>query len=100
MTSAGAPSPTIRCTMCQIIRHIINQITCIMRMCRSRRSAPPKAAPGSGPKAGGGSYWDRVDWDAPQSPLPLPDKWYVRVAWAVLLVGVTLYANTHLPPSG
>jgi hypothetical protein len=25
----------------------------------------------------------------------VPDKWYIRVAWAVLLLGVTLYVNFH-----
>jgi hypothetical protein len=25
----------------------------------------------------------------------VPDKWYVRVAWLVLLVGVTVYVNWH-----
>ncbi|KAL6748275.1 hypothetical protein V8C86DRAFT_1176484 [Haematococcus lacustris] len=54
----------------------------------SRLPAPPKAST----KA---SYWDSVTWGA-ATPLTLPDKWYVRVAWLVLLVGFTIYANTRL----
>jgi hypothetical protein len=49
-------------------------------------------------KGGGGgkkvktSYWDRVNWDMPL-PSFVPDKWYYRVAWAALLLGLTVYAN-------
>lgn len=50
-------------------------------------------------KAKGGSYWDSVDWDAPLLPF-VPDKWYVRVAWAVLLLGLTAYANWHYGGGG
>jgi len=41
------------------------------------------------------SYWDRASWELPPVSF-IPDKWYVRVAWAVLLVGVTIYANAKL----
>jgi hypothetical protein len=37
----------------------------------------------------------QVNWDLPQAPF-IPDKWYVRVAWAVILVGVTVYVNAKL----
>jgi hypothetical protein len=38
------------------------------------------------------SYWDRVDWGMPL-PSFVPDKWYYRVMWALLLGGLTVYAN-------
>jgi hypothetical protein len=48
---------------------------------------------GGGKKqAGKGSYWDRVSWDMPL-PAFVSDKWYYRVLWAALLVGLTVYAN-------
>jgi len=51
-----------------------------------------KAKPSGG--GGGGkqeSYWDKVEWDM---KLPfIPDKWYYRVLWVALLVGVTVYFN-------
>ncbi|KAI8467958.1 MAG: hypothetical protein J3K34DRAFT_428856 [Monoraphidium minutum] len=37
------------------------------------------------------SYWDRVDWDM-KIPF-VPDKWYYRVLWVALIVGVTVYFN-------
>jgi hypothetical protein len=57
--------------------------------CR-RRSYTPKynSAPKKDKQT---SYWDRVNWDL-QLPL-MPDKWYVRVAWLLLLVGTALYVN-------
>lgn len=48
---------------------------------------PPKA------RAGKESYWDRVSLDAPNPLALLPDKWYVRVAFLVVVVGVTVYLN-------
>ncbi|KAG2498892.1 hypothetical protein HYH03_003083 [Edaphochlamys debaryana] len=39
------------------------------------------------------SYWDRVSMDAPDPLALLPDKWYVRVAAVILLIGTTLYLN-------
>ena len=47
------------------------------------------------------SYWDRAgDFDAPRLPSFVPDQWYYRVAWAVLLVGVTVYVNAHAGGGG
>jgi hypothetical protein len=47
---------------------------------------------GGGKKEVQTTYWDRVNWDMPLASL-VPDKWYYRVAWAVLLLGLTVYAN-------
>jgi hypothetical protein len=50
-------------------------------------------------RSGGGSggkepsYWDRVDWEL--NLAFVPDKWYYRVLWVALLVGVTVYANWY-----
>eukprot|EP00879_Flechtneria_rotunda_P014240 GHRR01014877.1.p1 GENE.GHRR01014877.1~~GHRR01014877.1.p1 ORF type:complete len:137 (+),score=12.90 GHRR01014877.1:513-923(+) len=44
------------------------------------------------------SYWDNVDWDAPKLPFVL-DKWYYKVVFLVLLVGVTVYVNWHYAAS-
>ncbi|KAF8073247.1 hypothetical protein HT031_000908 [Scenedesmus sp. PABB004] len=65
-----------------------------------RKSYTPRAAPGAGAKAPAKkSYWDSVDWDAPLPRLG-PDAWYVRVAWAVLAVGLTVYLNIHAAGGG
>ncbi len=48
---------------------------------------PPKA------RSGQESYWDRVSLDAPNPLSLLPDKWYVRVAFLVVVLGVTVYLN-------
>ena len=39
------------------------------------------------------AYWDR-DWQLPE--LPIPDKWYVRVAWGATFIVFTVYANSKL----
>ncbi|GIL70912.1 hypothetical protein Vretimale_3875 [Volvox reticuliferus] len=39
------------------------------------------------------TYWDRVSLDAPDPLAMLPDRWYVRVAFAVVLLGATIYVN-------
>ncbi|GIL46714.1 hypothetical protein Vafri_3632 [Volvox africanus] len=39
------------------------------------------------------TYWDRVSLDAPDPLAMLPDRWYVRVAFAVVLLGATIYIN-------
>ncbi len=66
-----------------------------MHCCCRRKTYTPKfitpqkaAAPKKEP-----SYWDRVEWDL-QVPF-VPDKWYYRVAWLVLIVCVTVYVNLH-----
>lgn len=61
--------------------------------CRRKSPYTPRynaAAPKPTKKKG--SYWDNIDWDAPLRSF-VPDKWYIRVAWAVLILGVTLYFN-------
>lgn len=47
-----------------------------------RTSAPEKKS----------SYWDR-DWQAPNPLSIIPDKWYYRVMFASVLVGLTVYLN-------
>jgi hypothetical protein len=55
------------------------------------------AAPKGPPKSK--NYWDNVDWEAPQLTF-LPDTWYVRVAAALILLGVTLYVNFTVGAGG
>jgi hypothetical protein len=68
-----------------------------------RRKSPytprfnPLSAPKGPPKKG--NYWDNVDWDAPLQSF-VPDKWYIRVAWAILLLGVTWYVNAYYGAAG
>mmetsp|Transcript_4386 Transcript_4386/g.11931 ORF Transcript_4386/g.11931 Transcript_4386/m.11931 type:complete len:314 (-) Transcript_4386:984-1925(-) len=40
------------------------------------------------------AYWDR-DWSMPGLEY-IPDKWYVRVAWATTFIVFTVYANSKL----
>eukprot|EP00775_Hariotina_reticulata_P010561 gene10561-10721_t len=53
-----------------------------------RKSYTPRYNPAVVPSNKKKSYWDNLDWDAPLLPF-VPDKWYYRVAWLVLIVGVT-----------
>jgi hypothetical protein len=62
--------------------------------CRRNKSYTPKYNASAAPAKKSKSYWDSVDWDAPLVGF-VPDKWYVRVAWLVLIVGVTVYVNWH-----
>ncbi|WIA29826.1 hypothetical protein OEZ86_012297 [Tetradesmus obliquus] len=59
---------------------------------RNKSYTPKYNAAAAAPQKKSKSYWDSVDWDAPLNNI-VPDKWYVRVAWVVLLVGMTVYAN-------
>jgi hypothetical protein len=59
---------------------------------RRNKSYTPKYNASAAPTQKSKSYWDSVDWDAPLVSF-VPDKWYVRVAWLVLIVGVTVCIN-------
>lgn len=66
----------------------------LIPLCNRRKSpyTPRYNASGAKPAKKKGNYWDNVDWEAPLLPF-LPDKWYVRVAWLVVIVGSALYLN-------
>lgn len=70
------------------------------RCCRRKSPYTPRYN-AAAPKPAGkkGSYWDSIDWDAPLRSF-VPDKWYVRVAWLLLILGVTLYVNLHYGTAG
>jgi hypothetical protein len=75
------------------VLHVISLCLACCAACRRKSYTPrynPAAVPGTKKK----SYWDNLDWDAPLLPF-IPDKWYYRVAWLVLIVGVTFYLNWH-----
>jgi hypothetical protein len=72
----------------------------VLHACRRKSPYTPRYNSGA-PKSTGKkkNYWDTVDWDAPLRSI-VPDKWYVRVAWLLLIVGVAVYVNWHYGSAG
>lgn len=72
----------------------------LLHACRRKSPYTPRYGSGA-PKSTGKkkNYWDTIDWDAPLRSI-VPDKWYVRVAWLLLIVGVAVYVNWHYGTAG
>ena len=73
--------------------HVTHVITNHRVAPRRRKTFTPKSmirAPSAPQKKS--SYWDR-DWQAPNPMSLIPDKWYYRVLFASVLVGLTVYLN-------
>ncbi|GFR43786.1 hypothetical protein Agub_g4903 [Astrephomene gubernaculifera] len=60
---------------------------------KERASYAPKFTRPASSASKQDNYWDRLSLDAPDPLAALPDRWYVRVAFAVLLLGCTVAAN-------
>ncbi|GLC37815.1 hypothetical protein PLESTB_001479500 [Pleodorina starrii] len=60
---------------------------------KQRTSYTPKLSRPAASSKKNETYWDRVSLDAPDPLAMLPDRWYVRVAFAVVLLGAIIYVN-------
>lgn len=64
------------------------RLPCRRKTYRPIQRGPPK-------KAKETSYWDKATWEM-STPSFIPDKWYLRVAWTVVILGTCIYLNIRL----